>query len=246
MIIEHLYPQAAYLYGDPYNIRILRLSRPEATVIETKLGESPAFTTRDDVDLVYLGSMTEVAQQDIAAALLPFKARFDELIAAGKHFLFTGNALDLVGEQVNNPDMGYEFTGLGLFPFATTLRMLARIHDRMLAVSDGLPLVGYRSTFSHHTLLGTGRGGNTNWEFAHVVRGSGLTVGLGEGVRRAGFIATEIIGPLLITNPLFTKRLLSEIGGGDAPLAYESALVAAYEARLAEFRDPHRWSGKGH
>jgi CobQ-like glutamine amidotransferase family enzyme len=244
VIIEHLYPDAAYLYGDPYNVRILALSRPDATIIETKLGETPAFVTRDDVDLVYLGSMTEEAQRAIAAALVPVTARIEELVDAGRHFLFTGNALDLAGERVTNPDMGYEFAGLGLFPFVTTLRMFARIHDRMFTMVDDLPVVGYRSTFSHHALRGDQRA--AAWEFGRVMQGQGLTVGFGEGARRAGFIATEIIGPLLITNPLLTKGLLQHIDGDETPLAFESALIAAYEARLAEFRDPHRWEGKEH
>lgn len=244
MIVEHLYPDAANLYGDPFNVTLLRMSRPEARIIETRLGDTPAFVKRDDVDLVYLGSMTEEAQRTVATKLGEHRTRVLELTAAGKWFLFTGNALDLVGEQVTNPDMGYEFPGLAMFPFVTVLKMFSRVHNRMFTTVGDLPVVGYRSTFSYHTLRGTQRG--VDWQFGHVMRGQGLATGLGEGARRNNFIATEIIGPLLVTNPLFTKRMLLAIGGGDASLLHETALLAAYEARLAEFRDPRRWDGKGH
>ncbi|MDR1356013.1 MAG: hypothetical protein LBJ43_07180 [Propionibacteriaceae bacterium] len=241
MIIEHLYPEVANLYGDPYNVEILRLSRPDALVIETQLAEAPAFAVRDDIDLVYLGSMTEAAQQQAADALEPYRERIALLVRLGKHFLFTGNALDLVGERVVNHDMGYEFAGLGFFQFVTTLRMFSRVHNRMFTTVNGLPMVGYRSTFSYHALRGEQR--SVDWGFGHIVQGQGLAAGCDEGVRLHNLIATEIIGPLLITNPLFTKQLLAVIGGGDAPLAHEEALLAAYQARLAEFRDPRRWGG---
>ncbi|MDR0436389.1 MAG: hypothetical protein LBH11_06490 [Propionibacteriaceae bacterium] len=244
MIIEQLFPEVANLYGDSFNVRLLALSRPAATVIETKLGDTPAFALRDDIDLVYLGSMTENGQRQVMGALAPYRERLVALAQAGKRFLFTGNALDLVGERVTNPDMGYEFAGLGLFPFTTMLRMYQRINDKVLCVGDGEPVVGFKSTFSHRTPLATAA--SANWSWAKVVRGLGLATGLDEGARLGGLTASDILGPLLPLNPPYAKALLADLGAGDAPLVHEQALTRAYGARLAEFRDPRCWESGGH
>ena len=71
-----------------------------------------------------------------------------------------------------------------------------------------------------------------------VERGVGRRPGsAAEGFRRGGLMATYLIGPLLVLNPPFTKWLLRELGAKSDDLAFEDTAVAAYNARLAEFRD---------
>ena len=61
-------------------------------------------------------------------------------------------------------------------------------------------------------------------------------------VRRRGFIDTSLIGPLLITNPHFTRSLLTQFDPDSEPvLAHEQLALAAYEARLDDFRERKRW-----
>ena len=73
---------------------------------------------------------------------------------------------------------------------------------------------------------------------SRVERGVGRRPGsAGEGFRRGGLMATYLIGPLLVLNPPFTKWLLRELGAKSDDLAFEDTAVAAYNARLAEFRD---------
>lgn len=51
-------------------------------------------------------------------------------------------------------------------------------------------------------------------------------------------MATYIIGPILALNPPFTKYLLEKCGVSNAELAFETAAMDAYNARVAEYSDP--------
>ena len=63
-----------------------------------------------------------------------------------------------------------------------------------------------------------------------------------EGVRRNNFLGTSLIGPILIVNPYLTRGLLERLDPDTEPvLAHEALAIAAYEQRLADFRDPKRW-----
>ena len=62
MKIEVLFPEAANLFGDVWNYRYLKECMPEAELIETALNDEPAFVN-GDVDLIYMGAMTERAQE---------------------------------------------------------------------------------------------------------------------------------------------------------------------------------------
>ena len=54
-----------------------------------------------------------------------------------------------------------------------------------------------------------------------------------EGVRRKNFFGTYSLGPFLILNPLFTKKILRLIGLDDT-LCFEKEIVEAYQYRLEE------------
>ena len=56
-----------------------------------------------------------------------------------------------------------------------------------------------------------------------------------EGIKRNNFIGTYIIGPLLILNPLLTKKIMKMLGADDK-IALEEDTMAAYEERLKELK----------
>ncbi|MFW8745986.1 hypothetical protein, partial [Mesorhizobium japonicum] len=63
-----------------------------------------------------------------------------------------------------------------------------------------------------------------------------------EGVRRGGLLGTSLLGPILVNNPHVTRALLQRLDPGTEPvLAHEGLAMAAYDQRLADFRDPKRW-----
>ena len=61
MKIEILFPEFCNIYGDYGNVIYLKACLPDAEFIETSLNDEPKFIT-EDIDLVYMGSMTEKVQ----------------------------------------------------------------------------------------------------------------------------------------------------------------------------------------
>lgn len=240
LTIEMLYPEIANLHGDNFNITYLTQCRPDANVVRTSLTDTPAFTSAP-VDLVYLGPLTELGQLKAIERLRPHKDRIEAMIQAGTSFLFTHNALEVLGTRIRNDDMNYDVPGVGVFELESTLRMFGRYNGKVMGTAPEAgaehPVVGYKSQFSMVT------GAETLDGFLTADRGIGRnTTTAVEGVRRNNFLGTSLIGPILVGNPHFTRGLLARLDPNTEPtLAHESFALAAYEARLADFRDDRRW-----
>jgi len=74
-----------------------------------------------------------------------------------------------------------------------------------------------------------------------TVFGMGLHQGAcEEGVRKNNFFGTYLVGPLLVMNPLFTKKLLKIMGAGDVSLAFEDEVMQAYKLRVEDFKQAKR------
>jgi len=234
--IEMLYPEIANLHGDNANISYLGQCRPDARIVRTGLTDRPAFAT-ENVDLVYLGPMTEQGQLKAIAHLRPHRERIEELIESGTAFLFTHNALEVLGTRIRNDDMGYDEPGLGIFELEATLRMFGRYSGKVMGTVNGSTVVGYKSQFSMVT-ASDGLPG-----FLTAERGIGRNTHTAvEGVRRNNFVGTSLIGPILIDNPHLTRDLLVQLDPDTEPvLAHETLALAAYDARLNDFRDSRRW-----
>ena len=240
LVIEMLYPEIANLHGDNFNITYLAQCRPDATIIRTSLTQTPAFVT-GPVDLVYLGPLTEKGQLTAVERLRPHRDRIEALIEAGTSFLFTHNAVEVLGQRIRNDEMGYDVPGVGVFDIESTLSMFGRYSGKVMGVVAEAgaehPLVGYKSQFSMVT------GGAALPGFLTASRGIGRNRSTAlEGVRVNNFIGTSLIGPLAVINPYFTKGLLARLDPDTEPvIAHEELAIAAYESRLAGFRDEKRW-----
>ncbi len=238
LTIEMLFPEIANLHGDNANITYLSQCRPDARVVRTSLTDTPAFAT-EKVDLVYLGPLTEQGQLRAIDRLRPHRERIEALIEGGTTFLFTHNALEVLGTRIRNDEMGYDEAGVGVFDIESTLRMFGRYNGKVtgIAAETDQPIVGYKSQFSMVT------GGDDVPGFLIADRGIGRNTATAvEGVRSGNFLGTSLIGPLLVLNPHFTRGLLARLDPDSEPvLAYEELAVAAYESRLADFGDDRRW-----
>jgi lipid II isoglutaminyl synthase (glutamine-hydrolysing) len=240
LTIEMLFPEIANLHGDNANIDYLAQCRPDARVVRTGLTDRPAFAT-GHVDLVYLGPLTETGQLKAIERLRPHADRLAELIDGGTSFLFTHNALEVLGTRIRNDEMGYDVAGLGLFELEATLSMFGRYSGKVIGVPpevDGEhPVVGYKSQFSMVSAPESLPG------FLTAEQGIGRATGTAvEGVRRNNLLGTSLIGPILVNNPELTRALLRRLDPDTEPvLAHEALAIAAYEQRLADFRDPKRW-----
>ncbi|MGV8886217.1 MAG: hypothetical protein ACOH1T_11600 [Microbacteriaceae bacterium] len=240
LTIEMLFPEIANLHGDNANIDYLSQCRPDARIVRTGLTDTPAFVS-GRVDLIYLGPMTEHGQLKAIARLRPHRDRIEALIDGGTTFLFTHNAFEVLGSRIRNDEMGYDEAGVGVFDSESTVHMFGRYSGKVMGYVEGVgrehPVLGYKSQFSTVDAPQSLPG------FLTAERGVGRTTHTAtEGVRRGNFIGTSLIGPLLIANPYFTRALLTQIDADSEPtLAHEALAVAAYDARLRDFRDDRRW-----
>lgn len=238
--IEVLYPEIANLHGDPANIDYLAQCRPDARIVRTSLTEAPAFGS-EPVDLVYLGPMTEEGQLTAIERLRPYRDQVIARIEAGGAFLFTHNALEVLGSRIRNNEMGYDRPGLDVFELDTRLEIFDRYSGKVMGVLTEVgaehPVLGFKSQFSRVGAEDELPG------FLVADRGIGRNPGTAiEGVRRGMFLGTSLLGPILVNNPAVTRWLLTVIDPDSEPtLAHEGLVWAAYEARLAHFRDPRRW-----
>lgn len=230
MKIEILFPEYANLFGDMGNILYLKACLPQAEFIETAMNDAPRFLS-ERVNLIYMGPMSEPAQEKIIARLMPYREKIQELIEGGTCFLFTGNAVETLYQEIK--DGGRKIQGLGLLGLTARRNYLHRHNSNFLGDMDGIPILGCKSQFT------MAYGDNSQNYFAKAERGMGLNPDTPlEGVRWNNFIGTYLIGPLLVMDPPFTRWLLDAMGAESAPLAYEAAMEQAYAQRLKEFQDP--------
>jgi CobQ-like glutamine amidotransferase family enzyme len=234
MIIETLYPEICNLFGDRMNARYLA-GAAGARVVETPLGDAPAFTRgdADPVDLVYLGSTTEKGQEYAIDALRPYTGALRERIDSGGAVLATGNALELFCEEIAAD--GADIPGLGVVAGVVARRFAPRRYNGLyLGAFEDMEIVGFNSRFSE--IVGRG-GGAPLFKTSRGAGSDGQSLS-GEGFRVNNFMATYLLGPLLILNPPFTKWLLRLLGAESAALPFERAAFNSYEKRLGEFSDP--------
>lgn len=227
--IEILFPEFCNLYGDISNMKYLKKCLPNANFIETAFDEEPTFI-KEKVNFIYLGPMTESMQEKVITKLRPYKERIKELIEENIIFLVTGNAIEIFGEYIENED-GSRIEALGIFNIYAKRDMLHRHNSTFIGKWEDIEIVGFKSQFTF------GYGDNKENYFAEVEKGIGLNKESNlEGIQKNNFVATYLIGPILILNPYFTKKLIQKIGIEEPKIAFEEDTINAYKQRLEEFK----------
>ncbi len=223
--VELLFPELCNIYGESYNVEYLKRCSDEIEVINTNHMDTPAFVN-EDVDMIYLGCTTERKQEQIIGILSQYRDRIVELIDKGVIFLATGNAVEMFGNYIE--DAGRKIDALGIFDFYSVRYMSRDRHNsQFIGTFDDITVLGHRSQFSFAY-------GDFDDNFIDIQKGIGMNPDTKkEGVRRNNFYGTYSLGPFLILNPLFAKKLL-RIMGIDDTLCFEKEIVEAYEYRLAE------------
>ena len=222
------------LYADEMNVRYLKQCMPDAQFIGTELNERPYFADNTP-DLIYMGGMNEKNQEKAIEMLLPFKDRLEKLVDSGAVMLFTSNAVECLGQYIQEDDK--QIPALGLFDIYAKREMFNRYGGEVLGTFEGISIVGFKNQFAHTY------GKTDDYPFISVERGIGLNKKTkNEGIRKNNLMATYLVGPFLVINPLFTKYLLRLLGHDDK-LPFEDVAMAAYSNRLEEFKDPQRKIG---
>ncbi len=229
MKIEILYPEICCLFGDKANMRYFRLCLPEAEYIETPVSEEPHFLT-EDVDMVYIGSCSESNQERIISRLKGHEARINQLVDKGTVFLMTGNAYEIMGNYIQQPD-GSKTDCLGIVDFYAERTIPKRYNSLFLGSFGDIPVVGYTSRFSHTY------GVKPENALFSVTKGYGSDVGCKtEGVRKNNLFGTYLLGPFLVQNPKFVEYILKQLGVSEPVLAFADDIMKAYDVRLEEFK----------
>ena len=232
IIIEELFPEVCNLFGDTGNMRYLKLCLPEAEYISTKLNDTPYFAEHD-VNMVYMGPMTEQTQINVIKRLMPYKDRIADMINKGTIFLMTGNSHEIFGKSITDRD-GSITECLGLIDFYATRNMMDRFSGLVLGTYDDIEIVGFRAQFTNGYL-----GENTS-HFVNVTKGDGMNKDSKcEGFVKNNFFGTYILGPILVLNPYFTKKILYKLCGEEKKLAFEQEVIKEYNSRLEDFKDNH-------
>lgn len=228
MRIEILYPEFCNLFGDMANMTYLERCLPEAEFIRTPLNETPRFL-EEEMNLVYLGPMTEDTQEKVIQRLSPHKEALRRAIERDTVFLFTGNALEVLGTSIENED-GSRVEALGLLPLSAKRDLFHRHNSASLCEFEGMKLMGFKSQF---TMCYPESGCPPLFR---VLKGMGMHMGSKEeGVRVHNFMGTYLIGPLLVLNPCFTEYLLKLMGAENPSLAFGEEAWDAYRKRLEDF-----------
>lgn len=227
--IEILFPEFCNLYGDISNMKYLKKCLPKANFIETAFDEEPTFV-KEKVNFIYLGPMTEKMQEKVIKKLQPYKERIIELIEQDVIFLVTGNAIEIFGKYIENEDES-KIEALNIFNTYAKRDMLHRHNSIFIGKWEDIEIVGFKSQFTFSY------GDNKENYFSKVEKGVGLNKEVNlEGIQKNNFIATYLIGPILILNPYFTKKLIQKMGIEEPKLAFEEDVIEAYKQRLEEFR----------
>ena len=227
--IEILFPEFCNLYGDISNMKYLKKCMPKANFIETSFDEEPTFV-KEKVNFIYLGPMTEKMQEKVIKKLQPYKERIIELIEENVIFLITGNAIEIFGKYIENED-GSKIEALDIFDIYAKRDMLHRHNSIFIGKWEDIEIVGFKSQFTFSY------GENKENYFAEVEKGIGLNKEVNlEGIQKNNFIATYLLGPILILNPYFTQKLIQKMGIEEPKVAFEEDIILAYNQRLEEFR----------
>ena len=228
MKIEVLFPEICNLFGDLFNMNYLKLCIPEAEYINTSLTDEPAFVT-DNVQMIYLGPMTERMQETLIEKLMPHRERLVELIESGTVFLLTGNACEIFGRYIQNED-GSKIEGLDILKMYAKRDMMNRHNSKFLGKFEDATITGFKVQFTMNY--------PDSEEHGFVLKEKGIGMNEAseyEGYRYKNLFVTYLVGPILVMNPEFTKKVLALLGIQDRELAFEAAVSEAHKKRVLEF-----------
>lgn len=229
--IEVLFPEVCNLYGDLFNIKYLKQCIKDVEIINTAFADEPTFI-KENVDMIYMAPMTEKTQEMVIEKLQPYTQEIKEQIEKGTVMLFTGNAMEVLENYIENED-GSKIVGLGIIDAYAKRNMMNRFNSLFLGEAENIKIVGFKSQFSMTY------GKNEQNYLIKSIKGIGInTESHLEGIRLKNFMGTYLLGPILVINPLFTKYILKLLGQ-DENIAFEEESMNAYEVRLKEFEDPN-------
>jgi len=191
MTICYLYHDLLNLYGESGNVKmilkILKENNIEVNLLLLSIEDKLDFSK---YDLVYIGSGTEDNLMIALEHLRKYKNDIKTSIANDKAFLVTGNALDMFGTKISDPNS--VIPGLNMFDYEINIGK--RIIDEVFIDSNVIKnkIIGFTNRASHMSKI-------ENNLFER------------DGIKFRNFFGTYVLGPLLVRNPEFCEYFLKRI-----------------------------------
>lgn len=229
--IVQLYPAQLGVTGDRGNARAvavrLRRAGLDAVIIEVGVGEPlPA-----DPDIVILGNGPLSAMRAVADDLRARRDALGDFVSAGGALLTVGGSAELLGSGIDLLD-GSSLDGLGLFPFR-----VARTRERkvgyIIVDTDAGRIVGFEDHASEWTPAPEAQ------VFGAVAEGRGSfdrDGRRGEIVRVGNAFATNVQGPALPLNPLWSDLLIAAAAARRGLTVEPAATAGALDEYAASAR----------
>lgn len=225
--VEILYPEICNLFGDTGNARFLKSCTDD--YIETALNDIPTFVN-EDVKLIYFGPMTENNQIRAMERLSQYKERISELIDKGTVFIATGNSYEIFGRRITDKT-GESISCMDMLDFTVSRDFMHRQSGLILGTYEDIEIAGFKATF---TDIYPGDDVET---FVKVTKGMTMNpASKFEGIVKNNFFGTALLGPMLVLNPLFTKKIFETAGIPSENIPFYKEMMDAYNIRVNEFK----------
>ena len=230
--ILYLYPDLLNLYGDHANVSALeKYLEARGVKVNIDRADTDAPIDFSKYHMIYVGSGTENAIDRALALLTPYREQIKDFVEDGKMLLATGTATELFGKCIDTERDSTQ--ALGVLGYGAKRDKNRRILQDCLFES---------SLFEKKTLGFVNRCSDfydTDNSLFTVSFGVGYDKkSKNEGFVYKNFMATTLIGPLLVRNPHVTKYVadrLFEISGDKPSRDADTELVEkAYNAALVE------------
>ncbi|MBR2788153.1 MAG: hypothetical protein IKD94_03220 [Erysipelotrichaceae bacterium] len=202
MRILHLYPNLMNLYGDYGNIKVL-VDHLKDLGVDASIDcvELDYDYNVSDYDLIYMGPGSESRQLAALDDLMNHRDGLKEYLDNDKVLLFTGNAMELLGESIDDKK------ALGILDFKSRISDKRYTGDVIMNNDELGRIVGF---INKSSLI---EGGEEYKLFSYEFRDNNLVDNDYEGWRYHNGFGTHISGPILIKNPSFMDLMIKLLSG---------------------------------
>ena len=201
--IAHLYYDLLNLYGEQGNVLALKNAFNNQNIdVVIDLLSIGDIKNLKKYDIIYIGSGSD---ENLVLALDDLKKEvkdIKEVIKKGTYFIATGNSKELFGKffQINNN----KYNALNIFDYYSKQNPTRIVGESFMEFADLSPIVG----FQNRACVMQNDG---NYLFSVINGFADNYKSSNEGYRENNFIATYLLGPLLIRNPHLTDYIVKDI-----------------------------------
>lgn len=204
--IAWLFPDTLYLHGERGNILALeRISKLKG--LETRVDKIDFDTAEFDpmaYDIIFCPPGEIVSFPVILAYLKPYAPAFEAFVAAGKPLIATGTSVALWCRQVQRAD-GSAFGAMGLLQAAAKEKTAVYGDDINFDCQYGgaeLEILGNQIQMADFVSEGEEPFGSLLYGYGNTGRDRC------EGFKKENSIFTNTLGPMLVTNPWLTEKIV--------------------------------------